>query len=658
MTATEKDPYDVLGISMGATQEEIKGAYRALVRRYHPDSSSEDASTERFQEIHVAYEVLSDPERRRAHDRWRAERRDTGRRAFTWDVLVSGDQLPVLEEEQMLYALVIIKPAHEAKRERLPLNLTLVIDRSTSMKGNRLDYVKAAAHKIIDELNEQDTLGVVAFSDRAEVVVPSQPLDDNRNRIHARISAIWTSGGTEILQGLQTGLEQVDKFHEDDTISHVVLLTDGQTYGDEEECIAATRRAGLRGISVSALGIGEDWNDVLLEEMTRQTGGTCSYISHPRQIRHALRRYVQGLSAIVAQDLQLTLRFSEGAWLDEAFRCLPSIERLSPQQDAISLGLLRGDSRIQVLLEIVAEPGLEGRRRLVQLELSGSIPGSDQRERLVFDLETEFVKDPEEKPVPMAIVNVLNRVCLVRIQEQAWLALEDGRGEEASLRLEAAATRLFELGEEDLARVALLEAGRVAKGGRASGKGHKTIKYGTRRLGMEGVAMIECPSCGKKHRPGTLFCTECGIYLPTGGTLRTTPLRTDQLPQSPTAPQEALAPDEEGQLQPAHSVLVEVVDSDRQTQLPTTSELLLGRKDVAHGIFPDLDLTADGGLQKGVSRRHAKIFQREGKFYIEDVGSANGTFLNDQRLTPYLPYQLKEENEIQLGQVRLVVILQ
>jgi len=55
----------------------------------------------------------------------------------------------------------------------------------------------------------------------------------------------------------------------------------------------------------------------------------------------------------------------------------------------------------------------------------------------------------------------------------------------------------------------------------------------------------------------------------------------------------------------------------------------------------------------GVSRRHAKIVQREGKMYVEDVGSANGTFLNGQRLTPYLPYPLPREAELQLGRLRL-----
>lgn len=166
--------------------------------------------------------------------------------------------------------------------------------------------------------------------------------------------------------------------------------------------------------------------------------------------------------------------------------------------------------------------------------------------------------------------------------------------------------------------------------------------------------MIECPSCGKKHRPGTLFCTECGAYLPAGGTLRTNPLPTHELPRySPPSGEEG-APAEEGEVS-GQGLYLEIVDSQRQVDLPLNAETLLGREDAAHGIFPDLDLSMDGGLEKGVSRRHAKIVYQGGEFYIEDVGSANGTFLNDRRLTPYLPYPLKAGDTIQLGELRLVV---
>jgi pSer/pThr/pTyr-binding forkhead associated (FHA) protein len=166
--------------------------------------------------------------------------------------------------------------------------------------------------------------------------------------------------------------------------------------------------------------------------------------------------------------------------------------------------------------------------------------------------------------------------------------------------------------------------------------------------------MIECPSCGRQHRPGTLFCSECGVYLPTGGPLRTEPLPEDDLPASRANPWATGADGSQKDEQPA-TLRIIMTESERQVQLPVVSEVYLGRLDAAHGIFPDLDLTADGGLEGGVSRRHAKIHQKGPRFFIEDVGSANGTFLNGQRLTPYLPHPLQKGDKVQLGRLQLSV---
>lgn len=168
--------------------------------------------------------------------------------------------------------------------------------------------------------------------------------------------------------------------------------------------------------------------------------------------------------------------------------------------------------------------------------------------------------------------------------------------------------------------------------------------------------MIKCPSCGKKHRLGTLFCTECGVYLPTGKALWTEPFSTDELSAPRATAWEAEIPGNDKEKAP-QPVRIRILDSGREIVLPALPELLLGRLDPTHGIFPHLDLGAEKGLEMGVSRRHAKIVQREGKAYIEDVGSANGTFLNGQRLTPYLLYPLPKEAEIQLGRLRLQITL-
>jgi len=483
MPDEEKDLYAVLGVSPLATQEEIRHAYRKLVRRFHPDSGSEEASAERFQEVQEAYQVLGDLARRQAYDRRRAERGRDMTVALAWDLLVSRQQLQAMPEEQMLYLLVDLKPSGKTAFKRIPLNLCLVIDQSTSMDGERLDHVKAAAHQIVDELGKEDIVGVVAFNDRATVMSPSQPLTDPL-RIHARISSIWASGGTEILKGLQAGLEEIRRYHKKEAISHLILLTDGRTYGDEEQCLAEARRAGLEGIEVSVLGIGEDWNDVFLDQLARQTGGTSTYIAFPQQVRGVMRDLVQRLTMLLARDVTLTVRPTERAWVENAFRTAPLMERLSSQGGVYSLGNLLAGKPTQILFEIVVREPTPGFHRLLQLEMRAQVPTFNREERLIFDLEREFVSEAVEEPIPPALVNVLSRLSIFRMQEQVWKALETGQIEDARRRLETIATRLLDMGEAELAHVALLEAGRVAQGGQMSSRGQKVIRYGTRSLGL------------------------------------------------------------------------------------------------------------------------------------------------------------------------------
>ncbi len=169
--------------------------------------------------------------------------------------------------------------------------------------------------------------------------------------------------------------------------------------------------------------------------------------------------------------------------------------------------------------------------------------------------------------------------------------------------------------------------------------------------------MIECPSCGRQHRPGTLFCSECGVYLLTGGPLRTEPLPESELPTAradPWASGSGPPPAESG----TSNLTVVMTATGRHVPLPPGGEAVLGRLDATRGVFPDVDLTPDGGLEGGVSRRHARVHQQKSQFFIEDLGSANGTFLNGQRLTPYLPHPLRDGDEVQLGRVRLRIAVQ
>ncbi len=160
---------------------------------------------------------------------------------------------------------------------------------------------------------------------------------------------------------------------------------------------------------------------------------------------------------------------------------------------------------------------------------------------------------------------------------------------------------------------------------------------------------VICPSCNYENLLGTLFCVECGTYLPSGGPLRTEPLSgKDGAEHSrPGAHLHGDAPQE------AFSIELEILKSHRKVTLPAEAEILFGRLDAAHGVFPEVDLTAEGGLENGVSRRHARIYAQQGLFHLEDLDSTNGTFHNEKRLTPYVPSELHDGDILILGTMRI-----
>lgn len=157
--------------------------------------------------------------------------------------------------------------------------------------------------------------------------------------------------------------------------------------------------------------------------------------------------------------------------------------------------------------------------------------------------------------------------------------------------------------------------------------------------------MIECPVCKSVHPENTLFCEECGSYLPLEDGQETDPL---------SGPDEV---NEAHEGSGVHSTLILCIQEGGCIELPLSKEVIIGRTDTTRAIFPDVDLTNDGGIEKGLSRRHARISQAMGQVFVEDLRSLNGTFLNATRLVPDLPYPLKDGDQVQLGKLVLTVHL-
>ncbi|MEW6568008.1 MAG: VWA domain-containing protein [Chloroflexota bacterium] len=478
------DYYALLGVPRNAMPEQIRHAYREAALRLHPDRNIRPGETELFMDVNRAYEVLNDPAARVAYDEQlrAAEAELISSSNFGCTLQQSRRSLLQLDEPQVHYLLMDIRPAEGAPTVRPPVNLCIVIDRSTSMRGQRLDMVRSAAQTILDGLQPTDTASVIAFSDRAEVIVsPSQAKDRAVSR--ARLSLLQAGGGTAIAQGLETGLTELGLSFNREGVNHLVLITDGRTYGDEAACLEMADRALRDGVTISGVGIGTDWNDRFLDDMTSRTGGAVVFLDTPRAVTALLQRTFDALSRVFANKVTLSGAFAQQVDLRAAFRLLPEP---TPMGDSLplALGHLPRDGRIRLLLELVVHPiGPMDELALANLMVKGDVLGAEvQEQRLPVEIRCKVSHEADSEPPPTELLEMLNIVVLYRMQEKARHEAELGQAAQAARRLETLATHLLAGGERELAKAALSEAERLVHTRHFSVEGEKRLKYGTRAL--------------------------------------------------------------------------------------------------------------------------------------------------------------------------------
>jgi Ca-activated chloride channel family protein len=300
------------------------------------------------------------------------------------------------------------------------------------------------------------------------------------------INGIQSGGGTEILQGLKLGLEQVERWNDEDNISHLILLTDGQTYGDEDQCLEMAKLAGERKLSLTLMGVGADWNDKLLDEMARFSGrpDASVYVDSTSKIAQAFHDRIHGLGNIFAHDLLMSVHLAQQSELKEVFRVSPQINRLYATDGRIILGSLEKENPQAVMLELLVPSLSPGEHRLFHIDVEGIVPAVGQQVvRAQHTVALPFnVELGQRRPVPPDIVAAMGKLAIFKMQERVMQDIEMGEIEPAVTRLKTMATRLLDIGEVELARAALLEAGRLSQTGNLSSAGRKKIRYGTREL--------------------------------------------------------------------------------------------------------------------------------------------------------------------------------
>ena len=233
--------------------------------------------------------------------------------------LTSQTDRPLIPDNQPgeRYALVTLQLPEVARQtERLPLNLSLIIDRSGSMSGDKLEYVKEAAIHTLQLLTEMDRVSAVIYDDEVEVIAPSRTLTaQTRDDLISRIRQVRTGGMTNLSGGWFTGCDQIADYMTPDYLNRALLLTDGlanRGLTDQEKLVYQAKELRRRGITTTTFGVGHDFNQFLLQGIADAGGGHFYFIDRPSQIPNYFQGELGEMLTTVAREMTLEIGLPAG----------------------------------------------------------------------------------------------------------------------------------------------------------------------------------------------------------------------------------------------------------------------------------------------------------------------------------------------------------
>jgi Ca-activated chloride channel family protein len=451
--------------------------------------------------------------------------------------------IPNGDSPRLLYLLIELQGG-QASEVRVPVHLALVVDKSDSMMINiappeliqqwaaqgysrevisdgipihrvdlsrvpkeeidrlprQIDFVKQALRAVVEILGAQDRFALVLFAGHALTVVPLSDASRRRMILDAldAIEQAQLGDDTYMGRGMTQGLQELvaggDSAARDPgagdpaAVRRMVVLTDGYTL-DEADCRVFAQRARAQGVSISTMGLGNDFNEDIMIPLADETGGHAYRMDSQQEIMAAFRQELEAVQSIAYRNLELKLRVSQGVELRTAHRVLPVISHLGSvrvveRSASIELGNYELNAPPALLLELVMPPKtVPGVYRLAQLVLAYEDPdGAQGRQTLRQDIVVECSAEQIQPEFDPRVMSVVERVTTFKLQTRAIEDARQGDIAGATRKLQAAATRLLDMGEMDLAQTMQQQAEELDQQGEIAAGTAKAARYRTRKL--------------------------------------------------------------------------------------------------------------------------------------------------------------------------------
>ncbi len=310
----------------------------------------------------------------------------------------------------------------ELSGDRPPLNLSLVIDRSGSMRGARIKQAQQAAKLAISMLKPDDIISIIAYDTEAELLLPATKVG-NGKLAKKQISRLKANGSTALFAGTQMGGEEVVKFLSRERVNRVVLLSDGIANvgpSSTEELAQLGLKLAGRGIAVSTIGLGLGYNEDLMARLADSSDGNHSFVERADQLAGIMSLELNDALAVVAQDVELKLTFPKGV---RPVRALGREAKFNGQVVSSTIKQLITGTERYVLIEVEVNPGLVQE----ELELAKVAIRYRDRDGELTEASDRVLARPASSQSEMkksAVASVMESVVELVAREQQELAIK------------------------------------------------------------------------------------------------------------------------------------------------------------------------------------------------------------------------------------------
>jgi Ca-activated chloride channel family protein len=358
----------------------------------------------------------------------------------------------------------IAAPRATAERVRPPVNLAIVLDRSGSMSGDKLRVARSAVEEAIARLQPDDRFSVVVYDDVVDVVIESSRASGEARRgAIERLRAIEARGSTNLGEGWLRGCEQVASHLAERGVNRCLLLTDGLAnvgITDAGQLAAHAAELRTRGVSTSTFGVGNDFDERLLQELADAGGGHFYYIADAPQIRDAITSEVGETLEVVARDVNLEVTARDDI----------RVEPISPykatargNRTVVSLGDLGSEQVVEVVLRLSMPYGDVGRETGAIVALTDrdgvfgpSGAGEAESVRISWTYADDHAND--NQPRDVEVDRAVARLFAARARQEAVARNRAGDFSGAQRILQATARRIQEYVGRDAAMRDMVDA--------------------------------------------------------------------------------------------------------------------------------------------------------------------------------------------------------